>query len=79
MHFEGNSEDDLTTTGDLTTRLGVVNMLSGCYVQCITCASNVPPVVWLVDWVWKNGKFQVFWSGAFACVCLLLHFSRDIN
>lgn len=37
MHFGGNSEDDLTTTGDLTTRLGVVNMLSGCYVQCITC------------------------------------------
>lgn len=73
MHFGGNSEDDLTTTGDLTTRLGVVNMLSGCYVQ------NVPPVVWLVDWVWKNGKFQVFWSGAFVCVCLLLHLSRDIN
>lgn len=73
MHFGGNSEDDLTTTGDLTTRLGVVNMLSGCYVQ------NVPPVVWLVDWVWKNGKFQVFWSGAFACMCLLLHLSRDIN
>lgn len=62
MHFGGNSEDDLTTTGDLTTRLGVVNMLSGCYVQ------NVPSVVWLVDWEWKNGKFQVFWSGAFACV-----------